>query len=116
MKTPAEADGESLQAGWFNRKGLSEVHLRAPDILPLIDVGRKWVAMTEGRRPEVALPVEVGHVSTSFRLVILYSSGEEMLVLTARSEIDKHSTTLFPIAEISYTDSVKETIKVPSGS
>ena len=79
MKTPAQADKESLQANWFtvDTDQLPEiVLLRAPDILPLIDAGKKWY---ERGKPFSGLPVNVGHVSASVRLVVTYctSSTEE---------------------------------------
>ncbi|XP_076846420.1 8-oxo-dGDP phosphatase NUDT18 isoform X2 [Brachyhypopomus gauderio] len=40
LKTPAEADSESLQALWWDRE--SPLPLRSPDILALIDAGVKY--------------------------------------------------------------------------
>lgn len=79
LKTPDQADKESLQANWFtvDTDKLSElVLLRTSDILPLIDAGRKWY---ERGKPFSGLPVNVGHVSASLRLVVTYctSSTEE---------------------------------------
>lgn len=45
LKTPERADGESLQAGWYSadvNKLRSEIPLRAPDILPLIELATAW--------------------------------------------------------------------------
>ena len=78
LKTPDQADEESLQANWFtvDTDKLPEVvRLRAPDILPLIDAGKKWYTRS---KPFSGLPVNVGHVSASLRLVVTYcSSGTE---------------------------------------
>ena len=40
LKTPADADSESLQAKWID--DLSELTLRASDVLPLIERGRQY--------------------------------------------------------------------------
>ena len=71
LKSPAEADKESLQAGWFPadvERLQSELPLRASDIVPLIDLARQWFA-GEGGRPFSGLPVPVDHVSASYRLL-----------------------------------------------
>lgn len=71
LKTPTQADKESLQANWFaaDTDKLPEmVRLRAPDILPLIDAGKKW----HESKPFTSLPVNVGHVSVSVRFAVVY--------------------------------------------
>lgn len=80
MKTTAEADKESLQAGWFSSdvsKLRHEVELRAPDILPLIKHSKEWY----GSRPFVGLPSLVGHVSQSLRLVMVHLTDDKVSVL-----------------------------------
>lgn len=78
LKTQDRADEDSLQANWFtaDTARLPElVLLRAPDILPLINAGKEWY---ERGRPFSGLPVNVGHVSASIRLVLTYcTSGAE---------------------------------------
>ena len=46
-----------------------EVNLRAQDVLPLIDLARSWYK----ERPFTGLPAQVGHVSTSVRIVAVHS-------------------------------------------
>ena len=45
LKTPADADAESLQAKWIS--DLAELSLRANDVIPLVDRGRQFAM----RRP-----------------------------------------------------------------
>ena len=42
MKTPADADSESLQAKWIS--DLGELSLRANDVVTLVDKGRQYYA------------------------------------------------------------------------
>ena len=42
MKTPADADSESLQAKWIS--DLGELSLRANDVVTLVDKGRQYFA------------------------------------------------------------------------
>lgn len=75
LKTLDQADKESLQAQWLpaDPDHLPErVPLRAPDILPLIEIGKKW----QERKPFSGLPVNVGHVSVSVRLVVVYCTSD----------------------------------------
>merc|ERR1712038_1736821 len=55
LKTPAEADSESLQAKWIS--DLAELSLRANDVIPLVDRGRQF-AMRRQNDPwyELQLP------------------------------------------------------------
>ena len=45
LKTPADADSESLQAKWIS--DLAELSLRANDVVPLVERGRQFAL----RRP-----------------------------------------------------------------
>ena len=40
LKTPADADSESLQAKWIS--DLGELSLRANDVIPLVERGRQF--------------------------------------------------------------------------
>ena len=73
LKTPAQADKESLQAGWFpaDSQQLQELGLRAHDCLRVVEVARDWYQ----QRSFTGLPVQVGHVSSSLRLVVVHSEG-----------------------------------------
>ena len=96
LKTTAQADKESLQAAWFDQKALKSVNLRARDVCPLIDIGRRWA----GGKKYGGLPVSVGHVSSSLRLVLVVVDGTELLVLT-RAEGGVVSTQL-PVMSVSH--------------
>ncbi|KAJ8401014.1 hypothetical protein AAFF_G00389710 [Aldrovandia affinis] len=70
MKTEAEADAESLQAGWWDRK--SPLPLRGRDILCLIDAGLKY-SETPWFPP--ALPVNMPCALICQRLLLTFSGG-----------------------------------------
>ena len=78
LKTPAEADEESIQGGWFTantRRLPREVELRGDDFLPLVELAAKWYRQPQS--PFTGLPAQVGHASTSLRLVIVLEDRSE---------------------------------------
>ena len=97
LKTPDQGDKESLQANWFaadTDQLPKKLHLRAPDILALIDTGKKWYES----KPFSGLPVNVGHVSTSLRLVVTYcasSSDEGQVSVLVKG--DAGSSSILPV-------------------
>ena len=96
LKTTEQADRESLQAGWFNKQELTSLQLRARDILPLIETGREWVR--RGRKYG-GLPVQLGHVCSSLRLILVVRDSAQLLMLV-RS--DQRSTTNFPVVDLNH--------------
>ena len=97
LKTPEQADKESLQAGWFpadTKRLKKEVQIRAFDIIRLIDLAIPWFES----RPFSGLPVAVGHVSSSQRLVLVHDDGRELRVLLAKEE---GGTTRLPVCMFS---------------
>ena len=57
LKTPADADSESLQAKWV--ADLGELSMRATDVLRLIELGREYRDRAPGERwhlPQVCKP------------------------------------------------------------
>ncbi|XP_064395106.1 8-oxo-dGDP phosphatase NUDT18-like [Halichondria panicea] len=85
LKTKEQADGESTQAAWFTtdtQQLVKELKLRNNSILPLIEAATEWFA----NRPYTGLPVAVGHVSSSQRLLIVQDIGQELKVLVSRIE------------------------------
>ena len=104
LKTTEQADKESLQANWFSRNDIAHsICLRATDILPLIGVGIK---RAEGERFK-GLPVEMGHVSTSLRLIITHQDTikNEMSVLTHSKG---QGSTVFPNCGVHEVDRMIE--------
>ncbi len=75
LKTPAQEDRESIQASWFPSDPThlsTAIPLRAWDCLPLVKLAREWYQEREragGRPPFSGLPAQVGHVSSSIRVV-----------------------------------------------
>lgn len=104
LKTTAQADKESLQAGWFTPQELRLVRLRASDVSPLIELGRQW---SRGRRYG-GLPVEVGHVSSSLRLIMVARDNAQLLVLVRTKGL---GSTRFPTVELGYHN-IREKVQV----
>ena len=78
LKTLERADGESLQAGWYSAdvsKLKREIPLRAPDILPLIELASAWKACQAVGGAYHHLPLVVPHPLLS--LSVLAVSREE---------------------------------------
>ena len=56
LKTPADADAESLQAKWIS--DLAELSLRANDVIPLVERGRQF-AMRRPNEPWYDIQVNI---------------------------------------------------------
>ncbi|XP_078685903.1 8-oxo-dGDP phosphatase NUDT18-like [Branchiostoma floridae x Branchiostoma belcheri] len=89
LKTPAEADGESLQACWCSVQDVrteSDMPIRAKDIFPIIDLAVQHQSTPESQKPPCVLPVLQAHKFVSLRLVLLKGCSEgnvpELLVRT----------------------------------
>lgn len=104
LKTTAQADKESLQAGWFSQQEMATLNLRARDILPLIEVGRKW---SVGRHYG-GIPVQVEHVRSSLRLISVARDNAHTIIIVAKSQ--GRSTSSFPSVGIGHNQ-VKEGLK-----
>ena len=73
LKTLEEADKESLQAQWFTFEEQHLPPLRGDDILDLIELAKKWYAgCRSGCAPHRALPVHIGHTSSSIRFIAVH--------------------------------------------
>ena len=95
LKTKHQADEESLQAQWFTSQDLTKLSLRAPDFLPLVELGRKWYADKERHR---GLPPAVGHVSSLSRLILVHDSGSQLTTLIRVK--GQKSLTSFPVSSL----------------
>ena len=83
LKTKDQADKESIQGAWLpadTTRLTQEVKLRAPDIIKLIKIASKWYET----RPYICLPVPVGHVSSSLRLLLVHDDRRVLRVLVAK--------------------------------
>lgn len=66
-----------------------QVELRCPDILSLIEIAHEWY---DSGRQFRRLPVAIGHVSCSLRLVVVYESPlHDLEVLRRESETENQS-------------------------
>jgi len=81
IKTPADADTESIQAQWLPAKEIrsNNLHLpiRAPDILPLIELGIKH--RQAGPERCRIMPLNVAHSGISIRLVLTKTPNKVLL-------------------------------------
>ena len=109
-----------MQANWWQAdtsKLVKEVPLRDEDILDLIDAGKQWYE----RKPFHSLPVDVAHVSSSLRLVLVNcgdsdkkkegGTGEELSVLV-NSGAGSLSTSLPVAMDGDQLDPIREALKV----
>lgn len=67
LKTPAQADSESLQAKWV--KDIRELSLRSNDILPIIERARQFYCSAEPQYSNI-LPSLRAHSKLLLRLVV----------------------------------------------
>ncbi len=117
LKTPADADAESLQAKWI--EDLGELSLRANDVLTIIERGRQHEAAVRAIRSGGAaalgeqwhlpqLPAVRPHPKLYLRLVVLIRRKSNNAVQVLVSE--KTSAHL-PVCEINPTRSLHSTLK-----
>ena len=110
LKTPADADSESLQAKWIG--DLTDFPLRAGDVLPLIERGRQYHLATTGARPEPwhspIIPALRPHRKLLLRTVILVRKKTSSKVFVLCSE---KTAGHLPICEINPVRSVHSTLK-----
>lgn len=107
LKTPADADSESLQAKWI--ENLSELSLRANDVLNIIERGRQYTLRGVDEPWHLQqLPAIRPHNKLLLRLVILCRKKTNNRVHVLISE--KTSAHL-PVCEINPTRSVHSTLK-----
>ncbi|XP_064094998.1 8-oxo-dGDP phosphatase NUDT18-like isoform X2 [Macrobrachium nipponense] len=106
LKTPADADEESLQAMWVG--DFSELTLRGNDIFPLIQKAKQfWMKREEPWHPTL-LPVNKPYTRLLLRLVIAIRKrvNNRVCILTS----DKTATHL-PVTEINPVRSVHSTLR-----
>jgi len=110
LKTPADADSESLQAKWV--EDISKMSLRANDILPHIERGKMHFLSTNGSRPEpwhpAILPALRPHKRLLLRAVILIRKKTNNRVHVLVSEkVGAH----LPVCDINPARSIHSTLK-----
>jgi len=107
LKTPADADAESLQAKWIG--DLAELSLRANDVIPLVDRGRQF-AMRRPNDPwyELQLPAIRPHKRLLLRLLIAVRRRADNGVCVLVSE---KTAAHLPVCEINPTRSIHSTLK-----
>uniref|UniRef100_UPI00358F8667 8-oxo-dGDP phosphatase NUDT18 n=1 Tax=Myxine glutinosa TaxID=7769 RepID=UPI00358F8667 len=77
MKTPAEADKDSLQAAWWDHR--NKLPLRAPDVLPLVQAG---LAYRETPHHPPTLPTTISNTLICHRLIFVCTARGRLCVLT----------------------------------
>ena len=110
LKTPSDADSESLQAKWIG--DLTDFPLRAADVLPLIERGRLHNTAHCGARPEPwhhpIVPALRPHRRLLLRTVIVIRKKTNNRVHVLCSE---KTAAHLPICEINPMRSVHSTLK-----
>jgi 8-oxo-dGDP phosphatase len=109
LKTPAQADKESIQAK-FVGDPQNELPLRANDILPIIEIGRTY----HNRNPKdvtwhkAVLPAKKSHHKSYLRLIIAIKKKSTNRVSILLSEKTEYH---FPICELHPAKSVHSTLR-----
>ncbi|XP_014285989.1 8-oxo-dGDP phosphatase NUDT18 [Halyomorpha halys] len=105
LKTPAQADSESLQAKWV--KDIREMSLRSNDIVPLIERARAYYNTDEPQHPHI-LPALRSHEKLILRLVVCIkqrSSNRVHILLSEKTEVH------FPLCEINHQKNLHSTLR-----
>ena len=99
-----------MQANWWTAdvsKLQREIPLRGADMLKLISAGKRWYE----KKPFFGLPVDVAHVSSSLRLVLVDCSEKDKVSVLMREGAESGSS--LPVAVCgSQFDPIRETLKV----
>uniref|UniRef100_A0A1B6GQA1 Nudix hydrolase domain-containing protein n=2 Tax=Cuerna arida TaxID=1464854 RepID=A0A1B6GQA1_9HEMI len=105
LKTPAQADSESLQAKWVNDP--EQLSLRCKDILPVVERGHVFRTRPEPQHPNL-LPSVRPHHKLLLRFVILVrqkSSNRVHILLSEKTEVH------LPICEVNHHHNLHSTIR-----
>lgn len=105
LKTPAQADAESLQAKWV--KDIRELNLRCNDILPIIERARQFLRSSEPQYTSI-LPALRSHSKLLLRLVVCIkqrSSNRVHVLLSEKTEVH------FPLCEINHQKNLHSTLR-----
>lgn len=108
LKTPAQADNESLQAKWI--ANIKELPLRANDILNLIDIGKSYKERLQTNQiwhPEI-LPTKFPHHKNYLRVVACIRKRTTNTLNVLVSEKNVHH---FPTVEVHPQRSLHSTLR-----
>lgn len=102
LKTPSEADSESLQARWWDRE--ASLPLRSWDIVCLIDAGLRY-----RQKPwfPVSHPVNLPCSVVCQRQLLIFGCEERIWLLLAKHTTDPETRTRFPVTVSQKGHSVK---------
>jgi len=110
LKTPAQADQESLQAKWVSN--VDELPLRSKDILNLIQIGRSYVQALNSRPRtfwhDDILPTKQMHKKNYLRVIAVIRKRSSNSLHILVSEKNSHH---FPTVEIHPQRSLHSTLK-----
>lgn len=76
-----------------------QVELRCHDILSLIAIAREWY---DNGKPFRRLPVAVGHVSCSLRLMVVHETPSHGLEVLLRRDSETESKSHLPVCLMNY--------------
>lgn len=113
LKTPQQADAESLQAKWVG--DLNELNLRANDIIPLIELGRSYNRSIQNSTVdrslqwhEAILPAPKSHGRNYLRVIAVIKKRSNNRVNILLSEKNSYH---FPSVEIHHARSIHATLR-----
>ncbi|XP_055547614.1 8-oxo-dGDP phosphatase NUDT18 [Wyeomyia smithii] len=108
LKTPPQADQESIQAKWV--EDLNELSLRANDILPIIDLARnhKRRNLKDPNWHRNILPANKAHYKNYLRIVVAIKNKSTNQIFVLLSEKTAYH---FPTVEIHPGRSIHSTLK-----
>lgn len=110
LKTPAQADSESLQASWV--QDIKELPLRANDILNLVDIGKAYQNRYKTPQPILwhsdILPTKYSHHKNYLRVVAVIRKRATNTLNVLVSEKNVHH---FPTVEVHPQRSLHSTLR-----
>ncbi|XP_073815000.1 8-oxo-dGDP phosphatase NUDT18 isoform X2 [Musca autumnalis] len=110
LKTPAQADSESLQAKWI--QNIQELPLRSNDILNLIEIGKSYTSRHQSPQPILwhseVLPTKYSHHKNYLRVVAVIRKRSTNALNVLVSEKNVHH---FPTVEVHPQRSLHSTLR-----
>ncbi|XP_060079913.1 8-oxo-dGDP phosphatase NUDT18-like [Ylistrum balloti] len=119
LKTLEEKDKESLQAEWIDFVNIKTrtLKLRSPDIIPLINIAKKYHSLSEDCRHSDTMPALVPYNRLIHRIILIYNSfdGDILVLMTDTDALHLPTSYISPF-DFSFKISVFSVIKEAFGA